>query len=166
MTCTTAQQHYTQMLQIKFLPNWRIYLKSADRNSPISLSKMWLPMHQFSQNSQTFNKFLWRDCVLNFSKLHTNYRICKQNFIHAFNWSIVFSAPIFIKFTITPQSCVQIFYPEWKRKMETMGRNSFMPFCKARLSMSQFLQNSHLLIVLFCTESIHQISVFWSKLEA
>jgi hypothetical protein len=58
----TAQQHYVQILHTKFLPNQTLHLESTNRNSLMPLSKIWLPLHQFSQNAHSINS-VGRSCT-------------------------------------------------------------------------------------------------------
>jgi hypothetical protein len=47
-------------------------IESANRNSFMSVSKMWVSLHRFSQKSPSHNTFLWTSPVLNFKKLDEN----------------------------------------------------------------------------------------------
>jgi hypothetical protein len=43
-------------------------MESADRNSFMSVSKLWSSLHRFSQKLPSHNTFLWTSPVLNFKK--------------------------------------------------------------------------------------------------
>jgi len=73
---------YIYIYSTKFCENWKINVESTNRNTFVSLKKVWLTLCQLSQSWPLLNKFLWTSPMPHVFQNRQKYieRKCKLSF--------------------------------------------------------------------------------------
>lgn len=107
-----AQWHYLYISHTKFHPNWTIQAASMDRISLMPLSKLWIALYQFSQNSKFLNCNIWSR-ILNFTLISLQiYKVWVD--IHC---CLYVTDLTFMKLMLVWQLYVQKFYTEFSENV-------------------------------------------------
>ena len=99
-TLTNAQQHYAEVPYTEFQTNQTKHVESTNVNSCLHTSTLWLSLCESSQNSLSFNKFVWTSPVPDFIEVDKTRRKYGQSSIHALTQQVPFNVLISTKFTL------------------------------------------------------------------